>query len=272
MVLSEKQEKIVLLLARFKFLTTSQMMRLGIDKHRSNLSTALSPLCKGASPLVKTIDFGLIPKKGRVESLYYLTKKGADIVKNQFQVEAIKFPLGRTVSFTSDYFHRVATIECEVSLYLSSQTKNILFSHRYFDQKGSNRSGDLCLDTKIVSYDTTIISDWVFMLETKKQAELYCAEIYMDDHDASRPFFSLRSYLHIISEGAPSIKYHFNRSNRVLAVFGTERTMFSVLKKIQSDPEFQNFSNHFLFKSLENISSDFHEDWIHIDGRVGRMW
>ena len=272
MVLTEKQEQILLHLGRFKFLTTSQMIRLGIDRHRSNLSTALAPVRGGKRPLVKTLEFGLMPKKGRVESLYFLSQWGADVLQEQLHVEDPKYPIGRHVSFTSDYFHRVATIDCEVALHLSKQTKEVIFSHRYFDQIGSNRTGDLSVDTKIVMIDKEIIADWIFLVRTPKQEELFCAEVYMDDHDTNRPYHSLRSYLQAISEGAPSTKYHFNRSNRVLALFGTERIMVSVIRKVQSDPDFGSFSRHFLFKSLDSLDTDFHEGWIHLTGEVGRMW
>lgn len=272
MVLTEKQEQILLLLGRFKFLTTSQMIRLGIDRHRSNLSTALAPLKSGKRPLVKTLEFGLMPQKGRVESLYFLSKQGSDLLQEQLQVNEVKYPISRNVSFTSDYFHRVATIDSEVALFLSKQTKEVVFSHRYFDQTGSNRTGDMSVDTKIVMNEKEIIADWIFLVRTPKQEELYCAEIYMDDHDTNRPYHSLRSYLQAISEGSPSTKYHFNRSNRVLALFGTERIMFSVIQKMQSDPDTSNFSRHFLFKHLGSLDTDFHEGWIHLTGEIGRMW
>ncbi len=272
MILSEKQEQILHQLGRYKFLTTSQMIRLGIDRHRSNLSTALAPLKAGKRPLVKTLEFGLMPRKGRVESFYFLSKLGADVLQEQLQVQEPKFPIARHVSFTSDYFHRVATIDCEIALHLSDHTRSVIFSHRYFDQTGSNRTGDLSVDTKISMSDKEIIADWIFQVRTPKQEELYCAEIYMDDHDNNRPYHSLRSYLQALSEGAPSVKYHFNRSNRVLAIFGTERTMISVLKKVQDDPDFQNFSRHFLFKTLDMLTPDFHDGWIHCTGELGRMW
>lgn len=272
MVLTEKQEQVLLHLSRYKFLTTSQMIRLGIDRHRSNLSTALAPLKDGKHPLVKTLDFGLMPRKGRVESLYFLTKQGASVVQEQLHIEEVKYPIGRNVSFNSDYFHRVATIDCEISLRLSPQTKEVLFSHRYFDQTGSNRTGDQTLDTKIEMSDGELIADWIFQVRTPKQEELYCAEVYMDDHDTNRPYHSLRAYLPALTEGAPSIKYQFNRSNRVLAIFGTERTMVSVLQKIQHDPDFENFSRHFLFKHLGSLDKDFHDGWIFPTGEEGKMW
>lgn len=272
MVLTPKQENILLQLARYKFLTTSQMLALEIDSYKSNLSTALSRIKDGKRPLIKKLDFGLIPRKGRVEALYYLTKWGARVVEELLQADNIKYPLGRSVTFTSDYFHRVATISCEIALHTSPEVNQVYFSHRYFDQTGSNRTGDLSIDTKISMDAGELIADWIFMIETDVQQELYCAEIYMDTHDANRPYKSLRAYLQALSEGAPSIKFNFNRSNRVLALFGTERTMFSVLQKIQKDPNFTHFTRHFLFKHIDDLTGDFSKGWLTMEGEVTGMW
>lgn len=173
MILTLKQQRIIQALARYKYLTVSQLIRLGVDRHRSNLSTAFNRLTEGKRPLVKVLKFGLMPTKGRVEALYYLTKYGAQLV------EHAKYPIGRTVTLTSDYFHRVATIDCEITLYSCSEIKQVHFSHRYFDHTGSNRTGDRTITTALPLTGTTkdIIADWVFMIDTALQKELYCAEI-----------------------------------------------------------------------------------------------
>lgn len=60
--LSPSQEKILLCLARYKFLTTGQMLRLGIMSGRANLNKQISELRYRKNPLVGSIAFGVNPK------------------------------------------------------------------------------------------------------------------------------------------------------------------------------------------------------------------
>jgi hypothetical protein len=269
MILTLKQQRIIQELGRYKYLTVSQFLRLGVDKHRSNLSTAFKRLTEGKRPLVKVLKFGLIPTKGRVEALYYLTSRGAELV------EGAKYPRSRTVTLTSDYFHRVVTIDCEIALYSSSSIKEVSFSHRYFDHTGSNRTGNRKITTALPLSGNSkdIIADWVFMINTGIQDELYCAEIYMDDHDTTRPFNSLQSYLQALHEGAPNEVFDFDRGTRVLAIFNNEGVMERVIQKLQDDPLFEEFVDYFLFRSFSSIrAGDLTKDWIGFTGEVEKIW
>lgn len=60
--LSPSQEKIILNLARYKFLTTGQMLELGIMTDRANLNKQILELRYWKNPLVGSATFGVHPK------------------------------------------------------------------------------------------------------------------------------------------------------------------------------------------------------------------
>ncbi len=60
--LSPSQEKIMLSLARYKYLTTGQMLGLGIMNDRANLNKQILELRYWKNPLVGSASFGVHPK------------------------------------------------------------------------------------------------------------------------------------------------------------------------------------------------------------------
>jgi len=72
---NRKQVLTMRALARYKFLTYSQIGRLGIEKHRNKCSDLFKPLRDSRRPLVKKI-----PHRFGIEAKHYLTKKGKEIL------------------------------------------------------------------------------------------------------------------------------------------------------------------------------------------------
>ena len=72
--LTENQILAITLLAIYKYLTSSQFVKLGVFKKRAYLTNALKTLLDAKQPLIAKHDFN--PLNGKLESLYYLTKYG----------------------------------------------------------------------------------------------------------------------------------------------------------------------------------------------------
>ncbi|EAY29418.1 hypothetical protein [Microscilla marina] len=73
------QSNILSALAKYKFLTASQMVDLGIMSKTKNINEALRELRQGLKknqPLVAHQTFGAIPQLGKLENIHYLTKYG----------------------------------------------------------------------------------------------------------------------------------------------------------------------------------------------------
>ncbi|MET3536746.1 hypothetical protein [Chryseobacterium limigenitum] len=62
LTLSPSQGKILLALGEFKFVTTGQLLKLGIMSDRANLNKQIAELRSRRNPLVNSIAFGTHPK------------------------------------------------------------------------------------------------------------------------------------------------------------------------------------------------------------------
>lgn len=277
--LTTTQTNILLSLAKYKFLTTSQMVRLGIATQRSNIATSLSKLKAMHKPFIEQMNFGFFPGKGRVENFYYLKPKAkkALIEEMDIEEEKINTPIGTSTMFSSDYFHRKYTIDCHIAIEMSAKENGceVLFFDRYFDKIGSNRKGGLSrAKTKIdLENGRYLIADGIFMLQTPKQKELYCLEMY-NGKDTGRTYKQLKQYIEALVLGSPSIKYNFDRGNRILCVFEHESIMQAVMERLRSDSDFTNMKDYFLFKEyvkmVENIN--IWENWSNFENENKNLY
>lgn len=258
------QTDMLLALARYKFLTTSQMILLGISKHRSNISKHLKELREGKRPFVGRMEFGTHPKQGRLEDFYYLTPRAKKSLMDglQMQADEIQLPIGTSTLFNNDYFHRKFTIDCQIATYQMAEQKGweVLFFERYFDKTGSNRKGGTSrAKTKIDMDDGHyLIADGVFMIEKEEigDRDLYCFEMY-NGKDTKRVHKQLRQYVQAFANGSPSIKYNHRtpdgsryKGSRVLCVFEHASCMEAVVQRIETDPLFAHMRELFLFEEL----------------------
>lgn len=263
--LTPTQSNILLALAKYKFLTVSQFLELGISTQKTNLSSSLKPLKLSRKPLVKYDQFGVHPKLGRLEDVYYLHKNAVKLLVEQLHIdeEDIKIPKGRGVQFSQDYFHRKSTIECQISLEKATQASEleIDFFDRYFDKTGSSRRGGLNVKTKLLlDDDNFIIADAIFLLKGSGINNLYCLEMY-NGKDTKRTLKQLLKHLKALELGSPSTKYNHKKGNRVLSVFEFPSMMTSVIERLNENPLFLNFNDYFLFKSLDDVKEDFFSEW-----------
>jgi hypothetical protein len=262
------QTKILLGLAKYKFLTTSQMIQLGVATKRSNLTPHLQKLRNGTRPFIGRMEFGTHPKEGRLEDFYYLKTKAKNALMEELQMDEkdIHIPLGTSTLFSNDYFHRKYTLDCHIAIEQVAGKRNceVLLFERYFDKIGSNRKGGtLRAKTRIdIGKENHLIADGVFILKTPKQEELYCLEMY-NGKDTKRVHKQLRQYVQALALGSPSIKYDHKtedgsryRGCRVLSIFEYESCMKAVIERLEKDQAFANMKELFLFQELQGIKQD----------------
>lgn len=228
---SEAAIKALESLAKYKYLTASQMVRLGVKSHRNNIYPALQPLQEGKRPLIDKISFGIVPKVGRLEAVYYLTAKGADFLTDElgFESDSVRFPKNLSSFFHRDYFHRIETIDFHIVLeqWAEYSSYSISVSDFYFDMEGSNRSKTksqrLTPKTKVVIDDkgSFLVTDAVFKIETPSSNHLFLIEIH-NGKDTKRLLSQIDKHQKALYKGAPSIKYGFDKANRVAIVFELE--------------------------------------------------
>lgn len=289
-IITPTESNILLALAQFKFLTTSQLMRLGVTKNKSHLSRTLSQL-KDTKPLVATIPFSkgnrgnktFDPYQEAYENVAYLLPRGAKALMQEFQMQPhqINYPKGQNISY-KDYYHRHRTIDNHLALAAAIEQKGfeLLFFHHYFDKIGNNRSlKNQRAKTKIdLTNKRYIIADACFAIETDKFNELYCVEMH-NGKESKRILKELVNYSEALQLGSATLKYQeeygCKRGARILNVFTYPNTMQAVLRRIVEEKTLHPKAYQFyLFKTWEEVKNgdSFFEDWHTIGGDKVRMY
>lgn len=270
--LNESKIKILELLAIYKFLTTNQLLRLGVIKHKPNLVNLLKDLRERQRPLIERIRFPVHAKFGRIQDVYYLTKYGVRFLVEHlnWNLEDIKYPKGTTSFFFRDYFHRLWTIDFHIEYRLWAESKGyeIQFFHYYFDKIGANRTTKKNLPrlealTKIPynNGENFLLADAISMFKTPQRKYLFCLEVYTGK-DTKRVINQLEKYTLALAEGQPSLKYNFNKGARVYVIFELQTTLEAVIRRMKENEIFEEFENYFLFKTVNDLKINFHRDWL----------
>lgn len=269
---NDKQKKILLALGKYKFLTYSQMIRLGIANQSSNLSTDIKELSTRRTPFVRKIPHGF----GR-RAKFYLTAKGKELLASSYDIdsEKIKYPRGIISEDTQDEKHRTTIIDCEIELNLSASSKGIpiLFSDRYFDKVGNNRIDKNLKSKTAILYteNKSVKADLVFKIKTPKQEELYILELE-NGKDTKKAVEKCINHGKAILLGSANKKYGFKQGYRTLWIFEYENTMKATMDRLYTQPFFAHMKEYFLFKPLSSIQSDFTQKWKNIEGKERTMY
>lgn len=278
LTIAPTQEAILLALAQYKFLTISQMLDLGIATHRPNIQKHLERMRNRKRPMIASIEFGTVPKKGRLENIHYLKPYGKSILSEDLQIpeQDIKIPIGRNSFFYRDYYHRKNSIDVEIALnkYADTQGDTVLFFDRYFDKVGNNRiDKNLQAKTRIqLKNDRYLIADGIFKINTTKGDKLYCFEMY-NGKDTGRTYRQLYQYLEAFATGSPSIMHNHDKGFRVLAVFEFESILQAVLNRLKKNSIFDKVRAFYLLKSLESATQgNIFDDWITADGTKSTLY
>ena len=275
--LSPSQEKILLALARYKYLTAGQLLSLGIMSDRANLNKQIAELRLRKDPLVGSIAFGVHPAIGKLENVHFLKVHGAEIVKDYLREDVVRFPKNEGQFYQKDYFHRMNTINVQIALH-EGISKNdgceMLLFLTYFDKVSTGKKKGYRAESSIqVSENDYLIADALCMLQTPKRKELYAIEMYNGD-DTSRVHKSLFHHLKALSVGQPSRMFGLDYGSRILCIFELEVYKQMAMKRLFEDENktFAEAKFHFLFKSLEEIGQNAVEDWWLFDGTQVKLF
>ncbi len=256
-------------LATYKFLTTGQLLVLGIMSERANLNKQISELRLWRNPLIGSVTFGVHPTFWKLESVHYLTQHGVNLISERMDADAvIRHPKTGTVLFGQDYFHRISTIDVHIAMKEQSAWKGfeLLFFLTYFDQVTSGKKNGYRAESSIkISENEYLIADGIAMLQTPKRKELYAIEVF-NGNNTNRVHLSLLQHLKALSVGQPSKQFKLNYGSRVLCVFETESNMRSVMKRLNEDERFKKSKPYFLFNTLEEMKTNIFDGWLLFGG------
>jgi len=271
--LTESQITAIEYLANFKYLTSSQFVKMGLYKKRGYLTNSLKVLIDMKKPLLAKHDFN--PIKGKLESFYYLTKYGKNFLMDELDYREfqIKVPRGLSPIYLKDYHHRKLTIDFHIYLrmWLKSNNSNVGFFNYYFDKSGNNRSNDkskyvTALNKIILDKNTSFIPDVNTMFSVDNKEYLYVFEQH-NGKDTKRLFEQL--YVHIVAIANESVskKYNIKKAHRVVVVCEHESVKNSVIQRLQKESGIEHYYNFFIFKTNAELEEDFYHNWTLISGK-----
>ena len=135
--------EVLRLLNRYRFLTNSQLLRLGLVHDNTSIYKILSRFGDGNRPYIGKKDFGFIAGVGRLHRIYYLQKRGAQLLAETLHLDEDEVSYQKVKPpFLQDYFHRVATIDVHIELdrFAAQYGCAVRFFHTYFDAAGAPKS------------------------------------------------------------------------------------------------------------------------------------
>lgn len=269
------QTEILQALACFQYLTSSQFASLGIVQSKRSIYKPLKVLSDGNSPEIGKINYTMRAKQGKLESIFYLRKRGVKVLLESGQDEnTIKYPKRDSVSFASDYFHRVWTVDFFIKAKawaVESDYDFENFSYYFQQSKGSNRNnlgGSSLSDNRIdISEESYIIPDGVGLVDRDTERPIFFLFEQHNGRDTKRFLKQVNGHLFVIREGLASIKYNIKHNdsyvaNRVFCVFEHEGCMKASQHRLAQSEDFSPFMNFFHFKTTKNLqNTSFSEGW-----------
>lgn len=267
--LPESNFKVLEHLGTYRYLTVPQMIALGVAKHKSTVYNVLKRFKTLPRKLVEQKNFGLIPGKRNIHSIFFLTRQGAELLAEMYRTDLAKisYPKGVYV-FQNDYFHRVATIDFHISLrqWAERTGTTVVFFDTYFDKTGSNRGGrgqKLRAKTRFDLSDQAFIPDVVYMLLLPDgRPRLVTAEIH-NGKDTGRFLKQMETHSQALEEGVISEKHRVDFANSIRWVFEHESTMRAAIRRIRQRGDYDAFRAYIEFNTIAQVKSNFAEGWQH---------
>jgi hypothetical protein len=272
---SPQQTKILLSLAKYKYLTISQFLSLEVGKDKEFIRKNLSLLRE--KRLTDRMTFGLIPAKGKFEDIHFLTERGAkEILSNtDLQPDQVRHPSRASTFFKNDYLHRVSTVDIMIAfnVWADGQGYQVDFFDTYFDKVGSQKASKQGIQSKTrfdLPNGQNISPDGIIKYSTANNSFLYCLEVY-NGKDTKRVTEQIRKLAYATFEGIPSEKYGHDKANRNLIVFQYDTYKQTAIERIKQDPylsQFDGLERFFLFNSVDSAKKNFGQSWSDLDGNL----
>lgn len=273
--MKERQVIALTLLATFKFLTSSQFVRLKLYKNRGDVTNVLKELLTSRRPLIGKKNFKPDPSYGKVESIYFLTKHGKNYLVNNlhYENEKIKYVTKDIDLFHLDYNHRKQTVNFCIGLnqWITEEDGEVVFCNYYFDKAGNNRANDkkkhlYALNKLELKNGIPFIPDIITMFTVENREYLFLFEQH-NGNSTNRLVKQLQQHLQAISEDLYENQFGFKRSPRIAIICESESVKYNTMKRLRQDKQFDNFYNFFIFKSNNNLEQSFNENWSLLDGQ-----
>ena len=270
------QENVLYKLAEYKFLTISQFAEI-LGSSPNWTRTQINKLIEIG--VLGSTSYGVIPQKGLLEKVYYLTAKGTKILCDDLGIEKekIRYPIGE-VTFRHDYFHRFWTVNVHIALnkFIEANNGQSFTLLTYYDKIGSQRKEGMTVATRLDFEDEQknkvhINPDMLAGYYLNNKPYLFAIEIY-NGKDTQRVIEQVKKVFIAIYEGSTAQKFPVKKSSRLLLVFEHEAILKATLQRVKpilsdfEDPDSVIFAN-----TSESMKKDFGANWIDLNGKFWNL-
>lgn len=253
MVLNYNQTAMLEYLSRFRFLTVSQLMRLGISKDRSHVNKLIRGLRTEAKPLIGSTNYGADPVKGKLEAVHHLTALGWKTVQELSRREGKSYELSGVQAY-KDYFHRLNTIDIHIAFHLFCERNEyeIVVWENYFDRLKDGKRGGIAATKLELSGGNYLIADALTCVYKNSKPTLFAIEMY-NGKDITRTLKQLKQHAEALADCSVGKVYGLEQAHWVYCVFEEPSLLDSTLEAVSKDPDFEGLRLYFLFRTLEKL-------------------
>ena len=296
--LTESNIQILEALARYRYLTSRQIIALGITAHRSQISRIMGRFEYFTKPLIARSKFSEATegRSGRraKEDIITLTKRGAEfLMATQPDSEhALGNVHSKGVS-ARDYEHTKETVDFHILVdqFADMYACTVDCFHTYHDHTGANSGRLAAKGINLRRRQTTFTvpevdalgrpngkehkfsADAMFHLtDPTGKGHLFAVEIQRG-MDTKRLCEKLRDhYIPAIAEGTISADYGVEYNPTVLVICESPALVENTLKRLADDQEFEYFHKRFAFHTIDELQGTTEDFDIAVEAKKGVAW
>lgn len=277
--ITSMMEAMLFSLAKYKYLTVSHILALGISKSKDMSRKYFLKLMKEKlvdrqihSSVSENAKKKWFLQRTRHEYLWYLTRKWALFLESNTELNflEIRFPKRPSQRLKNDYFHRVSTIFINISFEKwleKTGGKESQFLVYYDNRKQSvkrNFEAETRLELGIKKhYTPDIICGF---RDANSYLKIFCLEVYNGDKVGYVEQQLIQLFWILDSTKKIEQRIDMDAVPRILVTFDNEQLYLKVLSRIQQNNRFhvEGIEHLIFFNSDVNVWKKFGAGWVNV--------
>jgi hypothetical protein len=205
------------------------------------------------------LDFGVLPRIGRLSRLYFLAPEGATLLAETDPDGQEPKPVLHAVRFQNDYFHRVNTVDFHITLsqFAAAEGHEITLVRQYFNRLPKEGKTPPRPSTSIDLNPGYLDPDSIYMLRDRNGIERLLLVEIANGHKVDRVVSKLPKYGQALADN--KINHTFNygkRGPRVLWLFEHQRTLELVQQRAADDPWVTASLPYFFMRTMTDCTPE----------------